>query len=287
MGGSINKNSLKDIDIDFNNDFKYFITERYNIFKKKSIGLEAPWTSDITLQKYRFTNIFRDDDKVSIFIYDWMKDIKELKFLIANLIYARLCNKPETMLITGLIDTNFDPLDFIEKIDKIGGGKTASKVNVNSVWRGPYQVSGTFKKLGYPYREHLIAHHILKTIDDITQVITNNRFSDISLYLIELNKIWGYNCNIVFTQVLLDLSYLKPEIITPDISVPLSSGVEPLIQAMNTPYNTLIDLAIELWANHDGRTMYPKDAEHALCVFRKYLCWKHGTSNPRHYKPSK
>lgn len=287
MGGSINKKSLNGIHIDFDKEFLSFAKERYNIYLLRKSGQLPPWTSDPILTKYRFTNIFRDDDKTSIFIYNWVEPhLNNIELLVANLIYARLCNKKETLLYTGLIDNNFDPKNFLEKIKNLSGGKTKAKVNKNPVWKGPYQVSGTFKKLGYLSREELIAYHILKNINQLSNIILTTQSNNIIDYLIKLNFVWGYNFNMVFTQVLLDLSYLKPDIILPTIKVPLSSGIEPLIENLKIPYENLINKAINLWNNEMDRKMQFKDAEHALCEFRKYLCWKNNTSNPRIFIPT-
>jgi hypothetical protein len=288
MGGSINKNVLDGHPIDFDKDFTYFIEERYKIFLLKESKNIRPWTQDPILHQYKFTNLFREDDATSKFIFNWVESIIDNdELLLSNLIYARLCNKPSTMLATGLILDNFNPTKFIDVINKLGGGKTKAKVNVNSVWKGPYQVAGTFVKLGYPYREQLIAFHIPKTSKLLLDAILSIKEKDISFYLDKMNDIWGYKNNIVFTQVLLDLSYLKPDVITPDIKVPMGSGVEPLVSALCISYYTLVDKAMELWnALHPERPMLFKDAEHSLCEFRKYLCWKYKLSNPRHYKPT-
>jgi hypothetical protein len=289
MGGSIDKNVLDGHPIDFNKDFTYFIEERYKVFCLKEAGQPRPWTQDPILHQYRFTNLFREDDATSRFIFDWVKPVLDNdELLLSNLIYARLCNKPSTMLATGLILDTFDPNKFIHIIDTLGGGKTKAKVNVNAVWKGPYQVAGTFVKLGYPYREQLIAFHIPKTAADITTAI-NSVKSNATLcsYLKVMNDIWGYKNNVVFTQVLLDLSYLKPNLIIPQVVVPMGSGVEPLVVALDIPYIELVDKAANIWNTlHPERPMMFKDAEHSLCEFRKYLCWKYKLSNPRHYKPS-
>lgn len=287
MGGSINKSSLNGVIINFNTDFMLFAKERYEIYLRRQAGMSQPWSNDPIFQNYRFTNIFRDDDKTSTFIYEWVKPfLYTLEYLVSNLIYARLCNKPNTMLATGLITSTFDPIQFISIIDNLGGGKTKSKVNVNPVWKGPYQVSGSFTKLGYPYREQLIAYHIPKTASLMSEAITSTNSNTLEDYLVTMNKIWGYKANMVFTQALLDLSFLRPDLISPTVVVPLSSGVEPLIDNLQIPYIELVHRAMELWNAYSTRTMYFKDAEHALCEFRKYLCWKHGTSNPRHFTPS-
>ena len=45
--------------------FYAFARERYSIYLKREAGLPPPWTVDPILQKYRFCNIFREDDKTT------------------------------------------------------------------------------------------------------------------------------------------------------------------------------------------------------------------------------
>lgn len=52
----------------------YFAYERQNIFIKKKNKLQAPWTSDLILQKYKFCNTYRVNDRLS-------------QYLIKNIIY--------------------------------------------------------------------------------------------------------------------------------------------------------------------------------------------------------
>lgn len=43
--------------------FWKFVVERQRIFHKRQLGLPAPWTLDPVLQRYHFTNVFRDLDR--------------------------------------------------------------------------------------------------------------------------------------------------------------------------------------------------------------------------------
>ena len=47
-----------------------WITERHRIYQLRLKGLPPPWTNDPILQKYKFTNPFRENDKVTI----WMRE---------------------------------------------------------------------------------------------------------------------------------------------------------------------------------------------------------------------
>jgi 5-hmdU DNA kinase, helical domain len=45
--------------------FFEYARERYRILQRKRKGLPKPWTNDPILQRYRFCNVFREDDKVT------------------------------------------------------------------------------------------------------------------------------------------------------------------------------------------------------------------------------
>ena len=53
--------------------FFWWIEERHEIFKKKEQGLPRPWTTDIILDTYRFTNPFRENDKTTVWFRENMR----------------------------------------------------------------------------------------------------------------------------------------------------------------------------------------------------------------------
>jgi len=78
--------------------FWFFIKERYVIFKKRQAGQKAPWTTDATLQQYRFCNVFREDDKATIWIRkNWREPYRNHKNLWFAMAVARQINKIETL----------------------------------------------------------------------------------------------------------------------------------------------------------------------------------------------
>jgi hypothetical protein len=78
--------------------FWFFLKERYSIFKKRQRGEKAPWTTDATLQQYRFCNVFREDDKVTIWIRkNWREPYKGHPNLWFAMAVARQINKVETL----------------------------------------------------------------------------------------------------------------------------------------------------------------------------------------------
>lgn len=72
------------------NLYWYFAYERQNIFLKKLNGEPAPWTDDLILQKYKFCNSYRVNDRVS-------------QYLLKNVIYNGKKYKDEDMIFRIII----------------------------------------------------------------------------------------------------------------------------------------------------------------------------------------
>ena len=54
--------------------FFYWIDERHNMFKVRSAGKPPPWTYDPILRDYKFTNPFRENDRVTVWMrQNWTK----------------------------------------------------------------------------------------------------------------------------------------------------------------------------------------------------------------------
>lgn len=74
-------------------------SERERVRIKRSTGLPPPWTDDPVIGKYRFCNVRREDDVVTIWI---RKNIREpfadSPYLWLMLCAARIINHPETLL---------------------------------------------------------------------------------------------------------------------------------------------------------------------------------------------
>lgn len=77
----------------------HFIKERESIRLKKEAGLPPPWTTDEILGRYRFTNVNREDDKVTKWVAQWRRpDDPDMWFAMA---VARHVNLPDTLALMG------------------------------------------------------------------------------------------------------------------------------------------------------------------------------------------
>lgn len=90
--------------------FFRFIEERYTIYENRRTGLPKPWTKDPILQQYRFCNVYRELDKVTIFIRKfWREPYGHEPDIWFGMVVARLINLPDAL------ETLLVPLPWDEK----------------------------------------------------------------------------------------------------------------------------------------------------------------------------
>ena len=103
------------------NTMKYWITERQNILRKKEAGESYPWTDDEILQKVRFCNVNRQDDKETKYLKEkvCLNSNLSLENKILNIILFRLFNKSETFERLGGFPYDFATFDIMSLEDKV------------------------------------------------------------------------------------------------------------------------------------------------------------------------
>ena len=78
--------------------FLQFIIERHRIYERRKAGTPAPWTDDPILLKYRFCNIYRELDAVTIWIGKFLREpLGNSPHLVTAMSAARLINKVDTL----------------------------------------------------------------------------------------------------------------------------------------------------------------------------------------------
>ena len=89
--------------------FYYYVTERYNIYKKRELGIPAPWTDDPILKEYKFTNVRREHDRTSKWLIENISNNPMLPYedRFWRTILFRIYNRIETAELIGLDDPEF------------------------------------------------------------------------------------------------------------------------------------------------------------------------------------
>lgn len=75
--------------------FLYWVRERQQILLKRQAGFPKPWTTDKILQSYSFTNVQREDDRVTRWFKDNVRDrLKDDPIIVFATIAFRWFNLP-------------------------------------------------------------------------------------------------------------------------------------------------------------------------------------------------
>lgn len=76
--------------------FAYWINEREQVRKLKESGVEPPWSADRVFQTTYFTNVRREDDRVTRFVRSWLPNGDDPR-IVVDTILARMINWPDTL----------------------------------------------------------------------------------------------------------------------------------------------------------------------------------------------
>lgn len=119
----------------------YWIRERELIRKRKAAGLRQPWTHDTILSTYRFCNVRREDDLVTIWIRDHIRQsFDHHVFQWLMICIARQINWPDTL--SHLIVREAWPLhENINPCPRMVGALTEWQRAGNKVYTGAYMIS--------------------------------------------------------------------------------------------------------------------------------------------------
>ncbi len=79
-----------------------FIRERHAIYERRARGEAKPWTQDKILQTYRFCNVYRELDRVTVWIREnWRAPNAEDPDVFFAMVVARLLNLPTSLEAIG------------------------------------------------------------------------------------------------------------------------------------------------------------------------------------------
>ena len=187
----------------------YFIWEREAIRLARENGHRAPWTKDPVLAKYKFTNICRCDDRVSVWVIDKLITPNlEREDLWFTLLIARLINWPPTLQV--LIDkrvlpctpADFDAEMFEHTLERI-------KNDGKKVYSGAYMLYPTKMEPG-GNKSKAVAKYIIgsavENADSVQGSLWGTGEPSIERFVGELSKCFGIS-TFVAGQVAADLTY--------------------------------------------------------------------------------
>jgi hypothetical protein len=168
---------------------------------RRKEGAKPPWTEDPILRDFRFCNLYREDDKVTIWIREnWREPHTDDEDLWFAMCLARIFNQPATLQVIGY-PVPFDPIPNARMAKKLNAYDKAG----NKIFNGAYIVSTnglSVKKTAYVWQNLQDLWRARKRLRPTEEDTLNS-------YHINLGQMNGFG-SFMTAQVIADLKYHKP-----------------------------------------------------------------------------
>lgn len=265
---------------------RYFTTarERYKIYCKRERGEDAPWTKDPIFQNYKFCNLYREHDKVTIWLREnWREPYADHPNLPFAMALARLINWPPTLEAIGF-PKRWSP----QRVEDI---LFERKSLGEKTYTGAYLLGSVPK--GVPRQVYLVQ-------DVLSPLYQSLKQPDSQIYLTILEEAWDWFRqhrgigDFLAYEIVSDLRHTKYLSNAPDITTWANAGPGALrgltrlwgyqpktqrIQGYNFPKRHALEaMQMLLKKAHDiNRPSWEmREVEHWLCEFDKYCRIKEG-----------
>lgn len=263
-----------------------FIKLRQGIYELKTKGVSKPWTTDPILQKYRFCNVYREQDKVTQWISrNWREPCKDEPDLWFAMVVARLLNNPPTLEFVGYPHDYENPKWVVRLRQWEQEG--------NRVFNPAYIVSTNgvaMNKIDY------LLGHVLRPLWNSKLRIRPERGDTLEMMHKELMRYIGMG-SFLAAQVVADLKFVEPLFHAKDWWTFAASGPgsrRGLNRVLNhfvdsgwhegTWYNRLMDLQKEINPMMESvklPKLHAQDLQNCLCEFDKYERVRLGEGRPK------
>lgn len=287
------------------NEFKDFIVLRHEIYRKKEAGEPKPWTQDPILQEYRFCNVFRELDTVTIWVDENIrKPFADNDNLWIMLAIARYINWPETLQY--VIDyPNAWPIDDTWKPEYLSKALDDYAATGAKMYTGAYMIRAEsdpnahwFSWPKHRYISEIVIGRLWADRKEWAELLSSPDKT--------LAKVWakfqnshyiGWGAFMAY-EVVTDLRHTRYLNDAPDIMTWANAGVGAIrglnrmygrpLKAKPKPSQTndemhkiLLELKADKPAVFEGIEFEMRDVEHCLCEFDKYERVRLGEGRPR------
>ena len=270
------KDSLKGLEIpDPVEAFFAWCRERERIRVNRDSGLSAPWTDDPVLQRGRFLNVFREDDRGSRAVFRFVSPVKKnVPSLIHALFFARWCNRSSTL--DRLHPDYLREPDFLRKIllDDMEQPWFSGVYPVESVrWNGR-----TWNRL------ETCTELFIACLDFLENRIKEAR-GNVRDATDGINEEFRMKNNFPIFMAVADIAWFRPDLVHPESPVPTGIGAAPYLDLLqrhlglpdhHAAARKMIELQSACWPEA-RRKFTPLDIEYISCECRKYFSYKNGT----------
>ena len=251
-----------------------YCKKREAVRLKRESGETYPWTDDPILQKGRFLNVFREDDKVSKSIIKFAEPAKEdLPLLIQALFFSRWCNRDLTIDKLSLDDLS-DPEALKEKLLGLEQWENFTAYPVEDSYWGDKLYN----------RIDASTNKFFEKKEELVELVLNSSRSVITATE-NINKQFKMVNNFPIFMALIDIAWFREDVIPITTDVPTGIGAEPYLDMLQKFLNLknhqdvgtkMIELQKKFWPEAK-REFYPIDIEYQSCECRKYFSYVNGT----------
>lgn len=278
------------------NRFWYWINERHRIYLKRQAGDKFPWTKDKILREYKFTNVYRQLDKVT---KEWEQRYisrlgsgKKMKDgdLLFELIKFRIFNWPETYDVLHFNMRKWDrdrAVEVLKKAKEEGKQLFTGAYIVTSGGSSDPKYETICDALNYAYEQrNRMAGRIRrgKSMQEACEILRDiNTVGPFVAYEMA--------CDLRFTRILSDakdiMSWANP-------GPGAKRGIHRLLTGHASKMSPapdyvavmrhLLTLSHENLDSHVFECIWPfemREIEHSLCEFDKYMRVKNDEGRPR------
>tara|TARA_B100000212_G_scaffold261204_1_gene201096 strand:+ start:277 stop:1149 length:873 start_codon:yes stop_codon:yes gene_type:complete len=251
-----------------------FCIEREKIRSKRESGLPAPWSEDIIFQKGRFLNVFREDDRGSKSIIQFINQIEsDFSFLVQAVFFARWCNRQETLdkLNPEILKDPDELFKFLKKINP-WCNETAYPVEPILWSKMKYSRLDAATKIFHLAKKKL-AGIIISSNGSVVDAVDG------------INNIFKMENDFPIFMAVMDIAWFRPDIIKPYSNVPVGIGAVAYIDRLKSFLGKDTDEEIfqhmanaqkKYWPEAK-RQFFPIDIEYLCCECRKYYSYVNGT----------
>jgi len=251
-----------------------YCKKREDVRIKRESGESYPWSDDPILQKGRFLNVFREDDKVSKSIIKFAEPAKDdLPLLIQALFFSRWCNRDSTIDKLSLDDLA-DPEALKEKLLGLEQWENFTAYPVEDSYWGDKLYN----------RIDASTNKFFEKKDELVELVLNSSRSVITATE-NINKQFKMGNNFPIFMALIDIAWFREDVIPITTDVPTGIGAEPYLDRLQKFLNLnnhqdvgtkMIELQKKFWPEAK-REFYPIDIEYQSCECRKYFSYVNGT----------
>lgn len=262
--------------------FFWWIKERHQIYCRKAAGFPRPWTDDPILQTYKFTNVFRELDAVTVWIREnWRDPFKDHDNLWFAMMIARQINWPDTLAEIGFPEfTNQEErFNYYEKVTDIGNKR---KAKGELVYGHAYMIRGqTVEQIEKTGRTDKIHYTCNVVLESGWQIGAPTPTDTLESYSKRLADAYGWGAFTAF-EVVTDLRHTRYLKNATDIMTWANTGpgakrglawIFPNMDMKEEPMLEAMKFLLEKSKSYlpkDFPALELRDIEHSLCEFHKY-----------------